>query len=93
MESQDSKLIADGRAWKVDGRAQALVGAGLATPLSILVTSIHIGIDNIYHTIWYNNYIIYDIGRRKIRTVLRMKLPYNVQALFNSCHNIVHVGK
>ena len=34
MESQDSKLIADGRAWSVDGRAQALVGPGLATPLS-----------------------------------------------------------
>ena len=27
------KLIGDGRAWKVDGRAQALVGPGLATPL------------------------------------------------------------
>ena len=26
-------LAADGRAWKVDGRAQALVGPGLATPL------------------------------------------------------------
>ena len=34
MESRDSKLIADGRAWSVDGRAQALVGPGLATPLS-----------------------------------------------------------
>ena len=33
MESRDSKLIADGRAWRVDGRAQALVGPGLATPL------------------------------------------------------------
>ena len=33
MESRDSKLIADGRAWSVDGRAQALVGPGLATPL------------------------------------------------------------
>ena len=33
MESQDSKLIADGRAWKVDGRAQVLVGPGLAAPL------------------------------------------------------------
>ena len=30
-------VIADGRAWRVDGRAQALVGPGLATPL--LVTS------------------------------------------------------
>ena len=29
------KLIADGRAWRVDGRAQALVGPGLATPLII----------------------------------------------------------
>jgi len=27
------KLIGDGRAWKVDGRAQALIGPGLATPL------------------------------------------------------------
>ena len=26
-------MIADGRAWRVDGRAQALVGPGLATPL------------------------------------------------------------
>ena len=34
MESRDSKLIADGRAWRVDGRAQALVGPGLATPLA-----------------------------------------------------------
>ena len=33
MESRDLKLIADGRAWRVDGRAQALVGPGLATPL------------------------------------------------------------
>ena len=33
MESQDLKLIADGRAWKVDGKAQALVGPGLGTPL------------------------------------------------------------
>ena len=32
MESRDSKLIADGSAWSVDGRAQALVGPGLATP-------------------------------------------------------------
>ena len=28
-----SLLAADGRAWKADGRAQALVGPGLATPL------------------------------------------------------------
>ena len=33
MESHESCLAADGRAWKVDGRAQALVGPGLATPL------------------------------------------------------------
>ena len=33
MESRESCLAADGRAWKVDGRAQALVGTGLATPL------------------------------------------------------------
>ena len=32
MESHDSKLIGDGRAWKVDGRVQALVGLGLAMP-------------------------------------------------------------
>ena len=37
MESRDSKLIADGRAWSVDGRAQALVGPGLATPLYIII--------------------------------------------------------
>ena len=36
LESRDSKLIADGRAWRVDGRAQALVGQGLATPLHTL---------------------------------------------------------
>ena len=30
------KLIGDGRAWKVDGRAQALVGPGLAMPLSAI---------------------------------------------------------
>ena len=35
MESRESCLAADGRAWKVDGRAQALVGPGLATPLDI----------------------------------------------------------
>ena len=33
MKSRESCLAADGRAWKVDGRAQALVGPGLATPL------------------------------------------------------------
>ena len=43
IESRDSCLLVlgidsifsacDGRAWKVDGRAQALVGPGLATPL------------------------------------------------------------
>ena len=35
MESRESCLAADDRAWKVDGRAQALVGPGLATPLII----------------------------------------------------------
>ena len=40
MESRDSKLIADGRAWKVDSRAQALVGPGLAMPLSVYDISI-----------------------------------------------------
>ena len=33
VESRNSKLIADGRAWRVYGRAQALEGLGLATPL------------------------------------------------------------
>ena len=37
VESQNSKLIADGRAWRVDGRAQALVGPGLATPLELAI--------------------------------------------------------
>ena len=40
MESLDSELIGDGRAWKVDGRAQAPVGPGLATPLHVAVTGI-----------------------------------------------------
>ena len=35
MESRESCSATDGRAWKVDGRAQALVGPGLATPLHI----------------------------------------------------------
>ena len=35
MESRESCLAADGKAWKVDGRAQALVGPGLATPLGV----------------------------------------------------------
>ena len=35
MESRESCWAADGRAWKVDGRAQALVGPGLATPLFV----------------------------------------------------------
>ena len=33
VESRHSNLVGDGRAWEVDGRAQALVGPGLATPL------------------------------------------------------------
>ena len=37
MESRESYLAADGRAWKVDGRAQALVGPGLATPLYVAI--------------------------------------------------------
>ena len=37
MESRESCLAAYGRAWKVDGRAQALVGPGLATPLCLCV--------------------------------------------------------
>ena len=36
MESRESCLAGDGRAWKVDDRAQALVGPGLATPLSMV---------------------------------------------------------
>ena len=35
MESRDSCWAADGGAWKIDGRAQALVGPGLATPLCV----------------------------------------------------------
>ena len=38
MESRESCSAADGRAWKVDGRAQALVGPGLATPLMVRQT-------------------------------------------------------
>ena len=33
MESRELCSAADGRAWKVDDRAQALVGPGLATTL------------------------------------------------------------
>ena len=36
MESHDSCFAGDGRAWKVDDRAQALVGSGLAEPLHIM---------------------------------------------------------
>ena len=32
-KSRESCRPGDGRAWEVDGRAQALVGPGLATPL------------------------------------------------------------
>ena len=35
MKSPESCVAADGRAWKVNGRAQALVGPGLATPLGL----------------------------------------------------------
>ena len=42
MESRESCLAADGRAWKVDGRAQALVGPSLATPLLLDITIITI---------------------------------------------------
>ena len=42
MESRESCLAADGRAWKVDGRAQALVGPGLATPLHVRHCQIHL---------------------------------------------------
>ena len=34
-ESRESCWPGDGRAWEVDGRAQALVGPGLATPLDV----------------------------------------------------------
>ena len=37
MESRESCSATDGRAWKVDGRAQALVGPGLATPLVLRI--------------------------------------------------------
>ena len=33
IESHDSCFAGDGRAWKIDGRAQALVALGLAMPL------------------------------------------------------------
>ena len=36
IESRDSCQAGDGRAWKVDGRAQALVGPGLATSLCVM---------------------------------------------------------
>ena len=36
IESCDSCRAGNGKAWKVDGRAQALVGPGLAMPLSII---------------------------------------------------------
>ena len=49
MESCDLKLIGDGRAWKVDGRAKALVGPCLATSL---LFSIHTYIHTLpYHTL------------------------------------------
>ena len=44
MESRESCSAADGRAWKVDGRAQALVGPGLATPLcaaDLIIAHLH----------------------------------------------------
>ena len=37
IESGDSCFASDGRAWKADGRTQALVGPGLATPLAALM--------------------------------------------------------
>ena len=36
IESRDSCCAGADRAWKIDGRAQALVGPGLATPLFTL---------------------------------------------------------
>ena len=41
MESHDSKMIGDGKAWKVDGSAQALVGKGLAMPLFFASSSVY----------------------------------------------------
>ena len=49
MESRESCLAADGRAWNVDGRAQALVGPGLATPLVIIIVK-QFPITNIMHS-------------------------------------------
>ena len=40
--SRDYCFACNGRAWKVDSRAQALVGPGLATPLAINRNYIHI---------------------------------------------------
>ena len=53
MESRNSKLIADGRAWRVDGRAQALVGPGLATPLRIPIKNESKPIIELKHFICY----------------------------------------
>ena len=49
-------LAHDGRAWEVDGRAQALVGLGLATPLRIQ------SVDHGYPTdvIYFDFCIIFD---------------------------------
>ena len=41
-ESRESCWPDDGRAWEVDGRAQALVGPGLATPLLFTLTSVNL---------------------------------------------------
>ena len=41
MKSHDSKLIDDGRSWKVDGRVQALVELGLAMPLFFASSSFY----------------------------------------------------
>ena len=37
IESRDSCFAVDGGTWKVDGRAQALVDPGLATPLHAMI--------------------------------------------------------
>ena len=55
MESCDSNRIGDGRAWEVDGRAQALVGPGLATPLVLLLRE---GILVDFEALVYNNIVV-----------------------------------
>ena len=56
MESRESCLAADGRAWKVDGRAQTLVGPGLATPLVVTISQLGEGAQQSTQQISSRNY-------------------------------------